>query len=185
VEAPPARWCTRDAESRNTAPRAGLEPAVADATTVAWQVGERGEPVEVVDGDRCHRLWVYRQTQVHCKPGASVVVLPKTPPERNTTAHRAKVKLESLSPDIRLDRPEDPDSLVLAVVRSEHSVSTTCGAVAGGGPFRLSIELSAHVAAQTRSVYQFGSPPVRCAVMLSDRAGRTNLDMTQWFLPKR
>jgi hypothetical protein len=66
------------------------------------------------------------------------------------------VKLEGLSPGIRLGRPENPDSLVLVVVCPENSVSTTCGAVAGSGRFRLPSELPAHAPAQTRSGYQFG-----------------------------
>jgi hypothetical protein len=80
-------------------PARALEPIVSDTATVSWQVFERVESVEVVDGYLCHSVGL-GETQIHGNAAAPMFILALPAPECDAATRGAKVELKCLAPDV-------------------------------------------------------------------------------------
>ena len=73
------------------------EPIVCDTPTVARQVVERIQSVEVIDGDLCDGLW-FGQAQIDRNAAATLFIDLLASPERHTATRWTEVELKGLAP---------------------------------------------------------------------------------------
>lgn len=121
----------------------GLKPQVANAPTVARQVFERIQPVEMIDRKLCHCLW-RRQTKVDRHATAPVGFEAKPAPTQHAATGRTEANFKGGvgfgSARVSGGRAMKVNALALIVVRPKGPVTTAKGAVAGRRRARLAFE---------------------------------------------
>jgi hypothetical protein len=117
-----------------------LEPVISDASTVARQVLERIQPIEVIDRDLRDRFGL-GQPKVYRDTAAPVFVFLVCAPEGDTAADQTKVELDRRASHVPLGLAENSDALIFVVIGPEHAVAATHGAVASGCPVRLAVKV--------------------------------------------
>lgn len=103
-----------------------LEPNVANAASVARQVGKRFEAIEMVDrevGDRFRR----REPEIDGNAAPPVGLKLQAAPAQHASAGWTKVdfkrRLGAVGAPVGRARSEDADALVFIVIRPEHAVA--------------------------------------------------------------
>src|SRR5690349_19695044 len=124
------------------------EPVVGHTSTVASNIVEGVEAVEVIDRNFRDSLRIERESQVDGDAPPALFVDVQPAPKRDAAARPAEVEAQRLAAHVRLRRARNGDALTFVVVSPERAVATTGGAIAGRGAIRHTCELPSNRAAQ-------------------------------------
>lgn len=129
-------------------------PHIAHATSVAWQILEAVEPVEVVDGYRGYPLGMRHEPQVDRQASAAGGVNLQPTPMGYTAAVRAEMERQraAFSADVGRGIAKNPNVHVLVAIDPENAIAATGRTVARGRSIRFCIEVPADPATETRTL---------------------------------
>jgi len=117
----------------------GLEPVVADTSSIARQVLKLVESIKVVNGNSGHQLGL-RQPQVDCYAASALLVRIKRSPVGYASALGAEVKPECLASNVCLGWTGHMNTFTFVVVGPEHPIAATGRAVASRRRLRDALE---------------------------------------------
>lgn len=108
-----------------------LEPHVANASSVAWQILKRHKAFKVVNGQMLHSIWL-GHPEVYCHGPLALIGVSQEPPEYDPCTLGAEVVLNVRAANISAGVSRGCDLLVLVAVGPKSAPSSARCAIARG-----------------------------------------------------